>query len=272
MSAEDRKSWLQTIQAAVTSSLERGPKRQRIDLTGAGDDDHGKAIPPALQPLLPRFSGIPRTALLAIHDQTFEARKHLIKLRLPQYKSTASQDESFAYTSGVEGLQLRKVHSMKEWGHDSLLWSHCFATYASAWTSIFGQSFPTATIGMWLFHRRICDLARSYRWQDAVLLLALDKHQLLLDKGISSLSVEDWNIEASLEGQYLRLDTLLPSKVPAATNPQSSRSQRAASQTNNGTTICQNYNTTGCLWTACRRQYVCSKCEGEHPVSSCKKK
>ncbi len=273
MSADERRTWLQTIQTAVTASMERGTKRQRSDTTAADEDESGKTVPPAVLPLLPRFAGIPRSALVAIHDHTFEVRKHLIKLRLPQFTSPASQEEAFTYSTGSDGLRLKKVTSFKEWGHDSSLWSHCFATYAAAWTSIFGQSFPTAGIGMWLFHRRICDLARSYKWQDTVLLLALDKHQLLLDKGVSTASVEDWNIDASLEGQYLRLDTLLPSKASPAASPLPTRGQRAAAQPNKGHAICQTYNnTTGCDWRNCRRRHVCSKCEGDHALPNCKKK
>ena len=252
--------------------MERGTKRQRSDTSAADEDETGKTIPPALQPLLQRFVGIPRSALVAIHDHTFEARKHLIKLRLPQFTPPTSQDEAFTYSSGADGLRLKKVTSVKEWGHDSTLWSHCFDTYAAAWMSIFGKSFPTAGIGMVLFHRRICDLARVYKWQDGVLLLALDKHQLLLDKGISTASVEDWNIDTSLEGQYLRLDTLLPSKASPAVSPLPTRSQRTAAQPNRESAICQRYNTVGCAWTGCKRRHVCSKCEGDHPLPSCKKK
>ena len=196
--------------------------------------------------------------------------------------SAADEDETVhaAHVSG-RGVHLqfgsrrpppKEGHSVKEWGHDSTLWSHCFDTYAAAWMSIFGKSFPTAGIGMVLFHRRICDLARVYKWQDGVLLLALDKHQLLLDKGISTASVEDWNIDTSLEGQYLRLDTLLPSNASPAVSPLPTRSQRTAAQPNRESAICQRYNTVGCAWTGCKRRHVCSKCEGDHPLPSCKKK
>jgi hypothetical protein len=62
----------------------------------------------------------------------------------------------------------------------------------------FGNKHCSALVGMVLFLRRISDLARAYRWQDCILVLALDKHQLIVDRGDLTVSAEDWLIEPSL--------------------------------------------------------------------------
>jgi hypothetical protein len=67
------------------------------------------------------------------------------------------------------------------------------------WTLFFGNKHSSALVGMILFQRRIADLARAYRWQDGVLLLVLDKHQLVIDRADLSVAPEDWNIDPTLQ-------------------------------------------------------------------------
>ena len=148
------------------------------------------------------------------------------------------------------------------------------------WTLLFGNKHSSALVGMILFQRRIADLARAYRWQDCVLLLALDKHQLVIDRGDLSVVPEDWNIDPSLAGSYLRPDLLIPSKpyapsatTPTTTAPSSSRPTRSAAAPNDTSVVCERYNAPGgCNWKQCKRKHVCANCGGNHTSAHYKTK
>ena len=222
MSQEQQDNFLARIIDAMPT-MEPRRKRSRVDLTGRGDeaddaDDDGK-VPPAVVPVLSILPGIPRETFVAIFDHSFRPKKDLIKLRLPEYNSSLADDEAYEYKNTSSGLQLRKVASLKDWGHDHSLWAHCFSNYMTIWASLFGDKYPSCWVGMTMFHRSISDFARIYRWQDAVLPLALSKHQLLVDRGLLTIARDDWRIEQSLAGSYLRHDLLLPSSGSKSNAP-----------------------------------------------------
>ena len=122
---------------------------------------------------------------------------------------------------------------------------------------------------MVLFYRRISDLARTYKWQDYVLQLALDKHQMIIDKGDLAASLDDWRLEPALESSYLQPDNILlakPNILAPALRPACS-----ASAPNNDTVVCEKFNSAaGCSWYACLRRHVCLKCSNNHPAAGCK--
>jgi hypothetical protein len=125
---------------------------------------------------------------------------------------------------------------------------------------------------MVLFHRRICDLARAYKWQDCILQMALDHHQMVVDKGDLAVSLSDWEIGKALERSYLRPDNVLPAKTTTPPIP-TTRSTRSTAAPNNDTVICEKFNSLGgCHWRTCHRRHVCSKCGNDHSVLSCKVK
>jgi hypothetical protein len=227
-------------------------------------------------PILPQFPGIAREAIIAVFDHSFRPKKDLIKLRSPEYKAFVPDDEAYGYKNTSSGLQLRKITSLKDWGHDSSLWAHCFTNYIAIWSSFFGNKHGSALVGMVLFLRRIMDLARSYRWQDCVLVLALDKHQLIIDRGDLTISAEDWFIEPSLSASYLRLDLVLskaPSTTVSSSSSSSSRPTRSSATPNDSTVTCEKFNSSnGCSWKQCRRKHVCSNCTRDHPAHRCKAK
>ena len=268
LSEDQRASVISNISASF--SLGDGSrKRARVDLTGEDDDTDAGRVPSTVIPVLPRFPGLDRAAIIAIFEHSFRPKKDLIKLRSPEFKAVTLDNESFDLKSTSSGLQFRKVVSVKDWGNDASLWSHCFHNYIAVWASFFNAQHPSCIIGMILFHRRICDLARTYKWQDCILQLALDKHQMIIDKGDLAVSLDDWRLEPVLESSYLRPDNILPTKanVPAP----APRPTRSASAPNNDTVVCEKFNSpAGCSWRACLRRHVCSKCNNNHPAISCK--
>jgi hypothetical protein len=161
------------------------------------------------------------------------------------------------------------VASMKDWGHDASLWAHCFKNYLAIWCSFFANHHHASIVGMLLFLRRITDLARVYKWQDCVLQLALDKHTMVMDKGVLSANADDWLLGPALEGSYLRPDNILAAKPSTSTTPRPAR----PTAPNNDSVVCERFNTaTGCAWRACVRRHVCSKCGNDHAAVNCKVK
>jgi hypothetical protein len=96
-----------------------------------------------------------------------------------------------------------------------------------------------------MFMRQILDLAQTYQWSEAVLPLALNFHQYILDKG--GLSTEYNFVTAPFREKYLRHNLTLPAKSPA--NPSARpRQTRSARSSNNETKVCDKFSKTGCLW------------------------
>jgi hypothetical protein len=262
--------------AAAISSLqppEPRRKRSRVDLTREEEesDDDGK-VPPAIVPILSTFPGIPREPIAALYDNTFRPKKDLIKLRTPEFRASVPEGDSFEYKNTSSGVKLRQVASLKDWGHDASLWVHCFSNYIAIWGSLFSVQHPRVMVGMVLFLRYVCDISKIYHWQDAVLPLALNKHQMLIDRGILTIPPEDWAVEPSVANAYLRPDMLLLSKPASTPAPPSSSKSSRNTTPNNNSVFCEKFNSSGCNWSACKRKHQCSLCSGEHSAIHCKSK
>ncbi|KAJ5288140.1 hypothetical protein N7478_003826 [Penicillium angulare] len=104
--------------STVSASLVAGDgqrKRPPIDLTTDEDFDDGR-VPSLVLPVLPRFPGLDRAAIIAIFEHTFRPKKDLIKLRSPEFKATAPGGDPSDLKSTSSGLQIRKVVPIKDWG------------------------------------------------------------------------------------------------------------------------------------------------------------
>ena len=71
---------------------------------------------------------------------------------------------------------------------------------------------------MLLFFCHIINLAHKFKWQDYILDLALEKYQLIVNKGILNITPINWQIGVDLEANYLSLDNFCPAK-PAPLAP-----------------------------------------------------
>ena len=269
LSDTQRDSFMSTVSASLVAA-DGQRKRPRTDLTTEEDANDGR-VPSLVLPVLPRFPGLDRAAIIAVFEHIFRPKKDLIKLRSPEFKASALDGDSFDLKSTSSGLQFRKVVSIKDWGYDASLWAHCFSNYVAIWCDFFAAKHPLCISGMVLFHRRVCDLARAYKWQDCILQMALDHHQMVIDKGDLTVSLSDWEIGKALESSYLRPDNVLPAKTAPTTS--TTRSTRSSAAPNNDTVVCEKFNSSaGCHWRTCHRRHVCSKCGNDHSVISCKLK
>ena len=102
-----------------------------------------------------------------------------------------------------------------------------------------------------MFMRQILDLAQTYQWSEAVLPLALNFHQYILDKG--ELSTENNLVIALFREKYLRPNLTLPAKshVNPSGRPRRTRTTRSV---NNETEVCEKFNTIGCVWEGCKKR------------------
>ncbi|KAJ5742329.1 hypothetical protein N7533_003762 [Penicillium manginii] len=114
LSDTQRDSFMSTVSASLVAG-DGQRKRPRIDLTTEEDIDDGR-VPSLVLPVLPRFPGLDRAAIIAVFEHTFRPKKDLIKLRSPEFKASAPDGESFDLKSTSSGLQFRKVVSIKDWG------------------------------------------------------------------------------------------------------------------------------------------------------------
>ena len=264
-------------QEYIASHLLREPSRKRArasDLDDEDYDENGRPIPAAVLPVLSLFSGLHRPTVVAVFDQTFVPKKDLIKLRAPEFRVIAPEAgiESFDLKSTSAGLQFCKVTSAKDFGHDPALWSHCFVNYMGLCNSFFADKHPAVATGMLLFFCRVIDLARKFKWQDCILDLALEKHQLMINEGILNVTPANWRIGVDLEANYLSLDNFRSAK-PASLAPSPRPGRSSAAAANNDKVTCEKFNSpAGCHWRGCFRRHVCSKCSNDHPAIDCKVK
>ena len=96
-------------------------KRACVDLTAEDDDTDAGRVPSTVIPILPRFPGLDRAAIIAVFKHTFRPKKDLIKLQSPKFKASTLDNKSFNLKSILIGLQFRKVISVKDWGNNASL-------------------------------------------------------------------------------------------------------------------------------------------------------
>ncbi|KAJ4175315.1 hypothetical protein NW754_002318 [Fusarium falciforme] len=173
-------------------------------------------------------------------------------------------------SGGAVGFK-KTAPSLKDWGPNPQIWTGCFLTYVAAIGYLFGDKYPKAVPNMLMFMRQILDFAQTYHWSEAVLPLALNFHQYILDKG--ELSTDSYLVTAQFREKYLRHNLTLPAKSPPHSPAARPRQARRARSSNNETEVCDKFNTTGCLWEGCKRRHECTVCGlGDHGASSYRKK
>ncbi|KAF7160332.1 hypothetical protein CNMCM6106_007773 [Aspergillus hiratsukae] len=106
----------------------------------------------------------------------------------------------------------KAASSLKDWGPNPQIWTNCFLTYLAVIGYLFGDKHPKAVPNLLMFMRQILDVAQTYQWPEAVLPLALNFHQYILDKG--ELSTDSYLVTAQFREKYLRHNLTLPAKSP----------------------------------------------------------
>ncbi|KAH6869226.1 hypothetical protein B0T10DRAFT_418782 [Thelonectria olida] len=252
MSAADRASWLGQIQRDRARRLELDVaeidlrrRRPHGDLRNDEDNqEETREPPPEVKPLIDMFPGISAALLTRVFEKKLKATE-LIRFKEKSVTDLDQEDRVFKMTEsgGTVGF--------KDWGPNPQMWTGCFLTYLAVIGYLFGDKYPKAVPNLLMFMRQILDFAQTYHWSEAVLPLALNFHQYILDKG--ELSTDSYLVTAQFREKYLRHNLTLPAKSPPHTSAARPRQARAARSSNNET--------------------ECTVCSlGEHGASSCRKK
>ncbi|RTE67904.1 hypothetical protein BHE90_017721, partial [Fusarium euwallaceae] len=232
-------------------------RRPQGDLqTDEDNQEEYREPPPEVKPLIDMFPGVSAALLTRIFERKLKATE-LIRLKEKSATDLDQEDRVFKMTESGGAVGFKKTApSLKDWGPNPQIWTGCFLTYLAAIGYIFGDKYPKAVPNMLMFMRQILDFAQTYHWSEAVLPLALNFHQYILDKG--ELSTDSYLVTAQFREKYLRHNLTLPAKSPPHSPGARPRQARRARSSNNETEVCDKFNTTGCLWEGCKRRHECT--------------
>ncbi|EED11627.1 conserved hypothetical protein [Talaromyces stipitatus ATCC 10500] len=212
MDTADRASWLAQIQRDRAKRLELDKtevdlRRRRTHLDLQDDDDNqeeNREPPPEVKPLIDMFPGVSAALLTRIFERKLKATE---LLRFKE-KSVIDADQAngvfkMTESGGTVGFK-KAASSLKDWGPNPQIWTSCFLTYLAVIGYLFGDKHPKAVPNLLMFMRQILDFAQTYQWPEAVLPLALNFHQYLLDKARPNTAL-----------QYPVFNTELPKLYPS---------------------------------------------------------
>jgi len=225
---------------------------------------------PAVLAAKPRFPGINLVQLERIYTGAFEP-SNLSKLR----RVGGVVEDTHSQTISFEGGTLRSEPTKgknRDFGNNSDIWEEGFISYASAvWFFSHDSSLPSLGPAILGFYLRIKKLGRIYKWQEAVLLVALEHHNEVMTKGQTN--AEAWDVSESLVAYFCNDETkrTLTPPLPRALPARSSKRPRADTKPPFSDEICNLWNAGVCgKGGACSRRHVCSGCAGDHPEKSCR--
>ncbi|KAJ5894645.1 hypothetical protein N7495_006336 [Penicillium taxi] len=255
MDAADRATWLEQIQRDRARRLELDVaetdlrrRRPRVELQDDDTLEENREPPPEVKSLIDIFPGVSAALLTRVFERKLKATE-LIRFKEKSVTELDQDDRVFKMTEsgGIVGFK-KAAASLKDWGLNPQTWTTCFLTYLSIMGYLFGEKHPRAVPNLLIFMRQILDLAQIYQWSEAVLPLALNFHQYMLDKG--ELSTDNYLVIGPFREKYLRHNLTLPAQLPTnpLTRPRQARNTRSS---NNETEVCDKFNAAGCSWEGC---------------------
>ena len=214
------------------------------------------------------FPMVPKKHVIAIARNTFDPSN------LPFLENLILDDTTSDVSLTVENGRLKQsktVGKNSNFGHDDKIWSTNFLTYTAIVSVFHGPTHPLIISKLIAFHNLIIELAKTYEWQKAVLVLALLHHKAALHKG-GFADLDAWELPTNLIDRYCRQH--LRSRNPSATTSKPSQSAMSSYEnnpTNKAGVICMNYNRKTCSSDRCHRDHKCETCGGAHPAKGCKR-
>ncbi len=166
--------------------------------------------------------------------------------------------------------------SFQDFGANSSIWSQGFLNYLTVLVAFYCQQSPNLHEALMKFYNNIIGLAEVYKWQEAVLPLAIDFHtEVTLRTPTHS---AEWNIPRETVGEYCSpsyvLEVAKPQNRSANHLDRGSGSQRRPKEANDKSVICKGFNSSaGCSFVNCKREHKCSLCESmAHSAVVCKER
>ncbi|KAI3095133.1 hypothetical protein CBS147333_9859 [Penicillium roqueforti] len=242
MGAADRASWLGQIRRDRARRLEMDVaetdlrhRRPRVDLQGDENLEENREPPPEVKPLIDIFPGVSAALLTRVFERKLKVTELIRFKEKSVTEQEGQEDRVFKMTESGGTVGFRKAAaSLKDWGPNPQTWTSCFLTYLAVIGYLFGEKHPKAVPNLLMFMRQILDLAQTYQWSEAVLPLALNFHQYILDK--AELSTENNLVTAPFREKYLRHNLTLPANSPAnpSARPRQTRSTRSSNNETEG--------------------------------------
>jgi hypothetical protein len=252
---------LEKARTELTMLKEKGPVAATTDT----EQSPGELTPETLSLLILHPNVSPRLVTTIVKN-TFDPYD-LYKLRPGIFQYEAEKDQGLTITEGQVRVR-RTTGQLKDYGDSQMVWALAFNIYHSLVNAIHGHAHPKLMHGMLQFTRQILELAEVYHWQRQVLSLALEHHCIVIGTGVAN--AESWPIPAMTHDRWCN-NLLAPSSGPLS-KKRSSEGIRTAKQPAAETTVCNNWNATGCSYGPCIRKHVCSKCgDSLHTALKCKK-
>ena len=179
--------------------------------TIAPPDDFGEGtLTPRLRDSLSIFKKYNKKDVIAIAKNTF----HPLNLpKLSQMSSalkTTTELEMIWENGRMEGREA--IGKPAAFGKNSEIWSDNFLKYVAIIGHFHEPTSPGLLQALITFHLRIVKLAKTYKWQGAILDLAINFHTERASADIGDVSA--WDLPANMVEEYTR-DNLLPVTVHA---------------------------------------------------------
>ena len=240
---------------ALAMQGNQAPRAGEPVVDAVQEQDYGESLlPPAARAQVKLFPQVNKKYVVQIARNTFDP-SHLPKLSDP------FSDDDPDTIIGLEGGQLTRKEAKGKnsaFGNNADLWNRNFNIYLGIVSIFHSPTYPHLTLTLTTFINRIVKLSKSFDWQKAVLLLALDRHRRALAEGFANLDA--WTISHDDVTEYC----VGQERKTTQPSPASGRDSKGGNQ------ICRNYNKEkGCTWNDCKREHVCKQCKGGHPAFKC---
>lgn len=252
------------------------PQPAAKDTTGTTEENTGEIPLPVLQ-VSDQFAGLPQAELVKIYFNTFKPI-NLLKLRYLRGLGDHQDEDDDKVSFQGNVLRIKKVTcTYKDYGKTPDIWSESFLNYAQILLAFHGQAVPKLAYALSEYHRDIMDLARTYNWQEAVLLLAIDYHTYITESAPSDPT--KWEIPARRIARVCTHATIQSGSTSRSRLISSSDSKRRRSASplrsnadpNDASVKCRNFNSKGCTSRFCKREHKCNICGlSDHGGKDCK--
>jgi hypothetical protein len=231
-----------------------------------GDEFGENSLPPAHRQQLASFPGQQKKDIIAIAKNTFNPRN------LPNLDKCHNFDhddtENIISMDGDKLKTKKTVGKLSAFGATPKIWSRTFLIFVGIFMAFHGAQHPQLAYKMISFHNRIIELAGTYKWQDAVLNLAIRFLEERFSNGITEASL--WVLPVTLIDEFTRAH-MLPTGGDGGGKKDRERKKTSLNPSTNAPGVkCNNFNSEkGCTHSYCKRDHKCENCDGDHPVHKC---
>ena len=153
------------------------------------------------------------------------------------------------------------------------IWSKAFINYTMIINNFSRANFLTLSCVLFFFWSKIQNLSKIYKWQNAILPLAIDYHTNITLTNLTD--VDAWTLPQFWINQYCALNYIFTAAALLSSHKQLvfSLADEYVNKKKTGE-ICCNCNTKGCILSnGCFQEHKCSDCNSKkHGANTCTKR